>query len=104
MSDLISLFFRICLYYRLHKIKYILELTSYELFLCYFRITGCIGSSFLAIGLFSINKLTWTWSVSAEVFSLNNLLVAALMLTAVLFEADDEPRHVEKVNYIYLYV
>jgi len=42
-------------------------------------LTGCVGSSLLAVGVFSFNKLTWSWSVSAEVFGLNNLFAALLM-------------------------
>ena len=53
-----------------------------------FRLTdGCVASSLLTTGLFAISKLTWTWSVSAEVFGLNNLFVAVLMFLAVLFES-----------------
>jgi len=43
------------------------------------RLTGCVGSSLLAVGVFAFNKLTWSWSVSAEVFGLNNLFTALLM-------------------------
>jgi len=47
------------------------------------RLTGCVGSSLLAVGIFSFNKLTWNWSVSAEVFGLNNLFTALLMSSVV---------------------
>jgi len=47
------------------------------------RLTGCVGSSLLAVGIFAFNKLTWSWSVSAEVFGLNNLFAALLMSQAV---------------------
>ena len=66
-------------------------------FLHVHRITGCVGSSFLAVGLFSINKLTWTWSIGAEVFCLNNVFIGALMCLAVVFEVDDDPEHITKV-------
>ena len=42
-----------------------------------------MGSSLLAVGVFAFNKLTWTWSVSAEVFGLNNLFAALLMAQVV---------------------
>lgn len=45
----------------------------------------------VATGVFSLSPLAWMWSVTAEVFGLNNLMVAALMLVAVLFDqASDE--------------
>ena len=47
------------------------------------RLTGCVGSSLLAVGVFALNKLTWNWSISAEVFGLNNLFAALLMAQAV---------------------
>ena len=47
------------------------------------RLTGCVGSSLLAVGIFAFNKLTWNWSVSAEVFGLNNLFAAMLMAQVV---------------------
>ena len=47
------------------------------------RLTDCVGSSLLAVGVFAFNKLTWNWSVSAEVFGLNNLFAAMLMLQVV---------------------
>ncbi|KAK2182241.1 hypothetical protein NP493_359g00020 [Ridgeia piscesae] len=56
--------------------------------LCVLRLTsGCIASSLLTTGLFALSRLTWTWSVTAEVFGLNNLFVAVLMLLVVLFES-----------------
>lgn len=57
-----------------------------------------MGSALLTLGLFSINKLTWTWSVSAEVFGLNNLFIALLMFIAVMFESSDDPRLCVKVG------
>jgi len=47
------------------------------------RLTGCVGSSLLAVGVFAFNKLTWNWSVSAEVFGLNNLFAALLVSQVV---------------------
>jgi len=42
-----------------------------------------VGSSLLAVGVFAFNKLVWNWSVSAEVFGLNNLFAALLMSAVV---------------------
>jgi len=66
----------------------------------YFRLTGCVGSSLLAVGVFAFNKLTWNWSVSAEVFGLNNLFVALLMNRVVDIDllAPEHYEHVPKVN------
>ncbi|XP_058018979.1 transmembrane protein 260 isoform X5 [Ahaetulla prasina] len=36
--------------------------------------------------MFSFSRLTWQWSITAEVFSLNNLFVGLLMALSVLFE------------------
>ncbi|KAI0234820.1 Transmembrane protein 260 [Lamellibrachia satsuma] len=59
---------------------------------------GCLASSLLTTSLFALSKLTWTWSVTAEVFGLNNLFVAVLMLLVVLFEsAISDPRKMSKL-------
>ena len=50
------------------------------------RLTRSMSSSVLATGLFALSKLTWTWSVTAEVFGLNNLFVASILLLAVKFD------------------
>ena len=47
------------------------------------RLSGCVGSSLLAVGVFSFNKLTWSWAITAEVFGLNNLFAALLMCQLV---------------------
>lgn len=52
-------------------------------FVC--RITGSMAAGLLGAGMFSFSRLTWTWSVTAEVFALNNLLVALLLVVAVYF-------------------
>ena len=31
------------------------------------RLTGCVGSSLLAVGVFAFSKLTWSWSVCCVV-------------------------------------
>ncbi|KAK7506992.1 hypothetical protein BaRGS_00001843 [Batillaria attramentaria] len=55
------------------------------LFQAGYLLTGCAASGFLAAGMFAFSRLTWTWSVGAEVFTLNNLLLAVLLVTAVCF-------------------
>lgn len=69
------------------------------------RLTRCVGSSLLAVGLFSVSKLTWTWSVSAEVFGLNNCFVGLLMVLAVDFDLSSaEPSSLFKKLYVLAFV
>jgi hypothetical protein len=49
--------------------------------------TGQWWVGLLAGGLFAFSPLTWTWSIQAEVFALNNLLLAALLWAAAGFGA-----------------
>lgn len=57
----------------------------------------------MAIGLFSLCRLTWTWSVSAEVFGLNNLFIALLMILTVSMDSIDkaQPSKVVRVGEIF---
>ena len=55
------------------------------------RFTGNLGCSLVTVALFNLNQLAWSWSVTAEVFGLNNLFVALLMYLMVLFEETDCP-------------
>ncbi|BFZ12455.1 hypothetical protein BsWGS_15494 [Bradybaena similaris] len=59
---------------------------AFVVYLLIYRLTFSCSSSLLGACMFSLSRLTWSWSVSAEVFSLNNLLVASLMLAAVKFD------------------
>jgi Protein of unknown function (DUF2723) len=43
----------------------------------------------MAVGLFSLCRLTWTWSVSSEVFGMNNMFIALLMVLAVDLDLTD---------------
>uniref|UniRef100_X1Z2A4 DUF2723 domain-containing protein n=1 Tax=Capitella teleta TaxID=283909 RepID=X1Z2A4_CAPTE len=61
------------------------------------RVTSCFGSSLLAFSLFSFSRLTWTWSASAEVFALNNFLIAVIILIAVIFEQTTDPLKLLKI-------
>ncbi|XP_048341824.1 transmembrane protein 260 isoform X1 [Sphaerodactylus townsendi] len=47
--------------------------------------------------MFSFSRLTWQWSIAAEVFSLNNLFVGLLMVLSVHFEAATSPQERSKV-------
>lgn len=50
------------------------------------RLTRSPAAAVLAVGLWGWSKLTWAWSITAEVFALNNLFVALLMFLALKFE------------------
>jgi len=63
-------------------------LSSSFIFLAVYRMTSNPGAGVLSAGMFAFSRLTWTWSVSAEVFALNNLLISALIFTAVTFDLD----------------
>ncbi|XP_073442045.1 protein O-mannosyl-transferase TMEM260 isoform X2 [Dendrobates tinctorius] len=55
------------------------------LFITTVRLSGSHAAGILAAGLYSFSRLTWQWSIAAEVFSLNNLFVAMLMALTVEF-------------------
>ncbi|KAM9239163.1 protein O-mannosyl-transferase TMEM260 [Leptosomus discolor] len=56
------------------------------LFYTVFRLSGSYAGGILAAGVFSFSRLTWQWSIAAEVFSLNNLFVGLLMALTAHFE------------------
>ncbi|XP_060126995.1 protein O-mannosyl-transferase TMEM260 isoform X2 [Zootoca vivipara] len=49
------------------------------------RLSGKRAAGIFAVGMFSFSRLTWQWSITAEVFSLNNLFVGLLMALSVRF-------------------
>ncbi|XP_053373976.1 transmembrane protein 260-like [Mercenaria mercenaria] len=51
-----------------------------------YRYTRSVGISVIGASMWSLNKLTWTWSTTVEVFSLNNLCIATLLYLMVEFE------------------
>ncbi len=55
------------------------------------RLTGSVACSLVSVVLFNLNQLTWTWSVTAEVFGLNNLFVTLLLFLLTKFEQTDCP-------------
>ncbi|XP_066480378.1 protein O-mannosyl-transferase TMEM260 [Tiliqua scincoides] len=56
------------------------------LFYTVVRLSGTHAAGIFAVGMFSFSRLTWQWSIAAEVFSLNNLFVGLLMALSVHFE------------------
>ncbi|CAG2198436.1 Transmembrane protein 260 [Mytilus edulis] len=49
------------------------------------RLTGRLSCGGFAVGLWCWCKLTWTWSITSEVFSLNNLFITIIMKLSVDF-------------------
>ncbi|XP_063427497.1 protein O-mannosyl-transferase TMEM260-like [Mytilus trossulus] len=49
------------------------------------RLTGRLSCGAFAVGLWCWCKLTWTWSITSEVFSLNNLFITIIMKLSVDF-------------------
>ncbi|OCT68540.1 transmembrane protein 260 isoform X1 [Xenopus laevis] len=62
------------------------------------RLTGSYAAGILASGLFSFSRLTWQWSIAAEVFSLNNLFVGLLMALTVGFEEAKTTKDRSKIS------
>lgn len=53
--------------------------------LCNFSLAGPGPGAVLAGGLFAVSRLSWQWSVVAEVFTLNNLFVSLILLLTASF-------------------
>uniref|UniRef100_A0A8C7YR66 Transmembrane protein 260 n=1 Tax=Oryzias sinensis TaxID=183150 RepID=A0A8C7YR66_9TELE len=56
------------------------------------RLVGPGPGAVLAGGLFAVSKLSWQWSMVAEVFTLNNLFVGLLFFLTVSFHCAQTPR------------
>ncbi|XP_075782397.1 protein O-mannosyl-transferase TMEM260 isoform X1 [Pelodiscus sinensis] len=65
-----------------------------------FRLSGSCAGGILAAGVFSFSRLTWQWSIAAEVFSLNNLFVGLLMALTVHFEEAAAAKERSKISKI----
>ncbi|NXH17599.1 TM260 protein, partial [Bucco capensis] len=68
------------------------------LFYTVFRLSGSCAGGILAAGVFSFSRLTWQWSIAAEVFSLNNLFVGLLMALTVHFEEASTAKERSKIS------
>ena len=60
------------------------------MFSIFYRVTKSKGSAIIGISFWCFSKLTWTWSITAEVFGMNNLFVAMVMYLMVCFQDADE--------------
>ncbi|KAG8449420.1 hypothetical protein GDO86_016172 [Hymenochirus boettgeri] len=70
------------------------------LFYTTYRLTGSYATGILASGLFSFSRLTWQWSIAAEVFSLNNMFVGLLMALTIRFEEAKTAKDRSKISQI----
>ncbi|KFO89843.1 Transmembrane protein 260, partial [Buceros rhinoceros silvestris] len=68
------------------------------LFYTVFRLSGSYAGGILAAGVFSFSRLTWQWSIAAEVFSLNNLFVGLLMALTTRFEEASTAKERSKIS------
>nr|XP_005986572.1 PREDICTED: transmembrane protein 260 [Latimeria chalumnae] len=70
------------------------------LFYTVFRLSGSYAGGILAAGVFAFSRLTWQWSIAAEVFSLNNFFVGLLMALTVCFENASTAQDRSKISKI----
>ncbi|GAB1599586.1 transmembrane protein 260, partial [Argonauta hians] len=49
------------------------------------------AAALLVVALFSTNRLTWRWSLTSEVFALNNLLIAVIIYLSFSLEKASQP-------------
>ncbi|XP_015262912.1 PREDICTED: transmembrane protein 260 [Gekko japonicus] len=61
------------------------------------RLSGTQAAGIFAAGMFSFARLTWQWSIVAEVFSLNNLFAGLLMALSLRFEEAASPKERSKI-------
>ncbi|XP_060117819.1 protein O-mannosyl-transferase TMEM260 [Heteronotia binoei] len=61
------------------------------------RLSGVQAAGIFAAGMFAFARLTWQWSIAAEVFSLNNLFVGLLLALSVRFEEAASPEERSKI-------
>ncbi|KAK3583319.1 hypothetical protein CHS0354_038928 [Potamilus streckersoni] len=62
------------------------------------RLKCSLGAAVFGTFLFFFGKLAWTWSITAEVFGMNNLFVALLLYLMVCFEDAKEPKQFTSLN------
>jgi len=62
------------------------------------RLAGPGPGAVLAGGLFAVSRLSWQWSMVAEVFALNNLFVGLLFFSTASFHCAENATQRQKVN------
>ncbi|CAL9687036.1 unnamed protein product [Knipowitschia caucasica] len=64
------------------------------------RLEGPVPGAALAGGMFAVSRLTWQWSVVAEVFTLNNLCVALLFFLSASFHCAENGNQRRKIAHL----
>uniref|UniRef100_A0A8C6PJR6 Transmembrane protein 260 n=1 Tax=Nothobranchius furzeri TaxID=105023 RepID=A0A8C6PJR6_NOTFU len=64
---------------------------------CRYEIKGPGPGAVLAAGLFAVSRLSWQWSMVAEVFSLNNLFIGLLFFLTSSFQCAENSTQRRKV-------
>ncbi|XP_030070395.1 protein O-mannosyl-transferase TMEM260 [Microcaecilia unicolor] len=64
------------------------------------KLSDSYAGGIFAAGMFSFSRLTWQWSIAAEVFSLNALFVGMLMALTVQFQEASTAKERSKVSKI----
>ncbi|XP_020775420.2 transmembrane protein 260 isoform X1 [Boleophthalmus pectinirostris] len=75
-------------------------LASSALCLTVCRLEGPVPGAALAGGMFAVSRLTWQWSVVAEVFTLNNLCVGLLFFLSACFHCADNGPERSKIAHL----
>lgn len=73
-------------------------LKSKTLFFYTFRLAGPGPGAVLAGGLFAVSRLSWQWSMVAEVFTLNNLFIGLLFFLTASFRCAENATQRKKVT------
>lgn len=71
-------------------------LQQFKLFL--YRKTNCYFSTTIGFVTFSFNRLTWLWSITAEVFALNNFFICVIFYLIFVFDGKNEKLEKFKVS------
>jgi hypothetical protein len=75
--------------WRINLVSTVFSLGScYFLYLALFRLTKNTAACVLAVGLFAFSPLVWRYSILAEVFTLNNFFVTALLYFFVRYQEE----------------
>lgn len=64
------------------------------------RLEGPVPGAAFAGGMFAVSRLTWQWSVVAEVFTLNNLFVALLFFLTASFHCAENGHKRNKIAHL----
>lgn len=63
------------------------------------RLEGLVPGAVLAGGMFAVSRLTWQWSMVAEVFTLNNVFVGLLFFLTASFHCAENDTQRSRVSH-----